>query len=161
MWCALKCSPRMIAVTALVVAAGWHAAGVRAADPKPIEPVTKVGEYKFHDGHLTVAVSEDKAAGGLQLRVTRTNTPKPGESYRDELQLPKWLQKGQPWLIYPESADRVWLFNGKDDLLLHEMTDTTSKTSSSGADPSIVKAAPEAVRSRLPKGFLEGLERKR
>jgi hypothetical protein len=76
------------------------------------------------------------------------------------LLLPKWLHKGQPWLIYPESADRVWLFNGKDELLLHEATDTKSKTSSAAADPSIVKTAPEAVRSRLPKAFLEGLERR-
>jgi hypothetical protein len=149
----------MVAAAVLVVAAGWHATCLGAAEPKPIEPVTSVGEYKFYEGHLTVAVSEDKA-GVLQLCVTRTSTRpgKPAESYRSEVQMPKWLQKREPWFIYPESADRVWLFNGKDDLLLHETTDTTSKTIEAG--PSIVKTAPQTVRSRLPKGFVEGLERK-
>src|SRR5687767_11697180 len=77
-----------------------------ADDKKPAEFITKAGKYKLFDGKLEVAVTE--RAAGTQYMFTRP--VKDGSvghgSDKDA------IKKGASWFIYPESANKVWVYTG-------------------------------------------------
>src|SRR5262245_24686669 len=118
--------------------------------------ITAVGEKKLFDGKLNVAVTESD--GKLDFRITRNL--KQGNT---TLSPPHLLKKeGGIWVIFPESADRIWFF--WDSTLFRwdlELTDQEAKTTSKSFNgKKAVENAPKAVLERLQKDLVEKLKGK-
>jgi len=61
------------------------------------------------------------------------------------------LRERDPWVIFPEAADRVWIFDGAKDVTLIEIsTEGASKFTSSQVVPDILIRAPAEFRRLLP-----------
>ena len=94
--------------------------------------------------------------------------PKSGDKYPlASYQPANGVRDGTSWFVYPESAERVWVFDGRDKLILcvHQFKVQPASIESSGniSDANkleVVKSAPAAVRDRLPKAFMDSLKRK-
>lgn len=121
--------------------------GATADDKKPAEFITKAGTYKLFDGKLEVAVTAGAAGTSYSFTI-----PLGGGKSIKHASAKDEIKKGAEWFIYPESADRVWVFNGAD-LLRMEFMEGNAVVKGSSAVPGLVKAAPEAVRKRLPDEF--------
>jgi len=128
-------------------APGSRGRGATADDKKPAEFITKAGTDKLYDGKLAVTVT----AGATGTAYTFTQPPRDGKSV-DHRSGKDAIKKGAAWFIYPESADKVWVYT-ETDLAQWEITDEKSTVKEASAAPEIVKATPEAVRKRLPDEF--------
>lgn len=138
------------------------------ADNKAPELIVTAGKCVAHGGRVTVEIAPAKD-GRLAVEIGFKLVAGPaqqGATFRPV----KGLWEGEKWFVYPEAADRVWVFNGKDELLLYEYRFTQDqpnsirgegKAVSSDALPAVVKDAPKAVQDRLPPAFLNGLPRKK
>jgi hypothetical protein len=121
-----------------------------ASDPKKDEIITKFGEYKPFDGKLSLTVSEKD--GKLSLAATHSSKPKNTVTTF----LPS--KEGAFWLVYPETATKIWFFREPDAVSL-EFTEQGSNTSTyTGA--SVLKEVPRAVIDALPKEVRERLKGK-
>jgi hypothetical protein len=61
------------------------------------------------------------------------------------------LQKGTPWIIYPESVDSIWVYDGTKDVTLIEFgTNGAAKFTSNQVISDLLKRAPRAFLERLP-----------
>jgi hypothetical protein len=137
-------------VVALLIAASGFAGANQADDVKAGGVITKLGEYKAFDGKLTLKVAE--ADGKLTLNITPSSRPKSNFA----LSLPS--KKDAFWLVYPETANKVWFFR-TSDLVEWELTDQgTNTTTSTGQG--VLKAAPSALLDALPKEVLDKLKSK-
>jgi hypothetical protein len=119
-----------------------------AADEKKSAPITKFGEYSLFDGKLGLKVSEND--GKLTLALKPTSKPK--EEYSASLN----REKGTFWLVYPESAKKVWLFQNTT-LVEYELTENGSNLVVT-AGPDALKKAPKVLLDALPKEVREGLK---
>lgn len=154
-------------IALLSVAVGF--VSVAAADEKaqPVEPITTKGDHTAHGGRVFVYVRS--AEGGIH-RVSVGFASVSGKKYPDFCtEICPAVREGTPWFVYPESAERVWVFNGADELRLHEgrFSDdgksfrSEGKTTSAKDDPSVIKLAPKGMTDRLPKSYLDSFKEKR
>jgi len=61
------------------------------------------------------------------------------------------LRKSAPWIILPESPNRVWIFDGAQDVTLVELyTNGGVKFTSNQVVPELLKQAPPALLEKLP-----------
>jgi hypothetical protein len=114
--------------------------------------ITTVGSHRLYRGNLTLDIFEQ--TGGLNYRVTRVKQKGPVTAEGVSPKEP-FIQSGADWFAFPESADVVWIFNGRDVLDCVEFKEGSFGTTSSVMKPEIVAKAPNAVRDRLPKSLLE------
>jgi hypothetical protein len=142
-------SMRFVVVTILLAACGLATAR-QVDDVKTGGVITKLGEYKALDGKLSLKASEGD--GKLTLNITPSSKPKSNFA----VSLPS--KKDAFWLVYPETANKVWFFRAPD-LVEWELTEQgTNTTTSTG--PGVLKAAPRALLDALPKEVLEKLKSK-
>ena len=67
------------------------------------------------------------------------------------------LQKSAPWVIYPESIEKVWIFDGVKDVTLIELYgDGGSKFTSNQVVPELLKQAPPEFLRTLPADVAQG-----
>jgi hypothetical protein len=119
--------------------------------------ITTVGTHRLYAGKLTLDVFEEKE--GLNYRVTRILEK---GSVKNQSASPRepFIQYGADWFAFAESADVVWIFNGRDVLNCVELGEGVWRTTDSVVVPDIVNRAPQAVRNRLPNSFLDTSEEK-
>ena len=136
---------KLLAVVILVALSMFGSGLVSGRDQEKSNVITKFGEYELFNGKLSVKVSE--ADENLSVRMTPSSLPKRTFT----LNLPS--KKGAFWLVYPESANRIWFFRDPD-LLEGELTDENTSTvrghaSLKKAPKALLDALPEDVRQRL------------
>ena len=119
-----------------------------ADDPEAANVLNKVGERRYYHGVLVLKVYEDR--GKLTYRVTRVHGSGAGSAGPSVAA----IEPDSGWFLFPESANKVWIFDGDDALMLDEF-DGLGKTtySCSKGNPGLVNKAPNVVRERLPKSF--------
>jgi hypothetical protein len=136
-----------------LIAQGGAAAWAEA--PKPARAITRPGEYKLFDGKLAVKVTEAK--GKLTYRITRVQ-----KGGAVTLSPPKDLPaKGAVWVIFPASADDVWIFWGSflgrcEHSVTREGGNNFKSTVITGS--AILKRAPKAVLEKLPREVVAKLK---
>jgi hypothetical protein len=65
------------------------------------------------------------------------------------------LLKSAPWIIFPESIDKVWIFDGGNDVMLIELSsDGGAKFTSNQVVPGLLKRAPAELLRKLPAGIV-------
>jgi hypothetical protein len=105
-------------------------------------PIDAPGTFNCFQSKLTVKVVH---AAGDRLNYTVGNNRAvagPSKAAIDE---------SAPWVIFPEAADKVWVFDGAKDVTLIEIYDDGgSKFTSSQVVPEILQRAPEKFVQRLP-----------
>jgi hypothetical protein len=126
-----------------------------ADEPKPPAAIITTGERSLFDGQVVVKVTESD--GKLNYSITRHL--KGGASITTSP--PKPLKKeGASWVIFPETAGRIWIF--WDSALVRwdlEVAPTGTTTNSKAyTGPAVLKNAPKAVLERLPKEVVEKLK---
>jgi hypothetical protein len=135
-----------VAILSLCVLA-WDGA---AADEKMSDPITKFGEYTVLDGNLILKVSEGDGKLTLSLKLKS----KPNEEFSTSLT----REKGTFWLVYPETANKVWLFQNTT-LWVKEVTQNGSKLEAiSGSE--VLKKAPKKLLDAIPKEVRDRLKGK-
>ena len=129
-----------------------------AAEPAT-EPITKPGEATMFDGKLKVQVKDDGTTTQFDVVYTGTDGGSHGIGKKGE------SAKAAGWFIFPESATRVWLYQGGDLLTLIEFADIPragakgTRASTASLEPNqegttaALKNAPKAVLDRLPATF--------
>jgi hypothetical protein len=141
---------------------------VKGADEKTPEMFVTAGKYTSHGGRVIVEISPAKE-GRLVFEVGFKFVLGLNET-SNVTRLDTGLWEGEKWFMYPETGSRVWVFNGKDELLLFECKHTVDEMNSisgvarnvsSNSNPAIVKEAPKVVQDRLPQAFLNSLQRKK
>jgi hypothetical protein len=101
------------------------------------------GTFHCFDRQMVVTVWE-ASTNSLNYTVSRKQS-KVGPS------LPP-LRKGSQWVIYPETPDSIWIYDGTKDVTHVEFgANGGTKFTSSQVVPSILKAAPPVFLQRLPK----------
>lgn len=110
-------------------------------DGAPPPPITSAGTHECFNGRVVVTVTE-ATNGAVNFRI------KAGESTIGPSR--STIRKGQPWFIYVSSSTNAWVFDGRKELSLYELRPTGSRMTSSQRVPDLIRAAPEAVRERLP-----------
>jgi hypothetical protein len=141
---------KQIVILASLIGACSLAVAQQADVVKPGGVITKFGEYKASDGKLNLKVSE--ADGKLTVNIIPSSKPKSNFA----VSLPS--KKDAFWLVYPETANKVWFFRAPD-LIEWELTDQGTNTSTS-TGPGVIKAAPKALVDALPKEAVEKLKSK-
>jgi len=69
------------------------------------------------------------------------------------------LQKSAPWVIFPESLDKVWVFDGVKDVTLIELySDGGAKFTSNQIVPELLKRAPTELVRKLPADIAQGAQ---
>ena len=69
------------------------------------------------------------------------------------------LQKSASWFIFPQSIDRVWIFDGVKDVTLIEFYgEGGTKFTSSQIVPELLNQAPPEFLRELPAGFAQGAQ---
>jgi len=69
------------------------------------------------------------------------------------------LQKSAPWVIFPESLDKVWVFDGVKDVTLIELySDGGAKFTSNQIVPELLKRAPTELVPKLPADIAQGAQ---
>ncbi len=123
------------------------------------EPITKPGDATLFDGKLKVQVKDDGKTTWFNAAYTGSDGGPHGVSKKAE------SAKAASWFIFPESANRVWLYQGGDLLTLIEFTDnpvvgvpgtkasTTSLAPGQDKTTAALTNAPKAVLERLPPSF--------
>jgi hypothetical protein len=100
------------------------------------------GTFDCFDRHLIVKVEHARAH---RLNCTVGNNKAsigPSEAPFDE---------SAPWIIFPETPGKVWVYDGAKDITLVEVFDDGgSKFTSSQIVPGVLKSAPAQFISRLP-----------
>lgn len=143
--------------------------GAVGGEPGSPEVVTKVGAYDdLYTGRLAVTVHPAKA-GRHAVAITFRFSGRGGETLvTDTFEPSDGVRQGAQWFVYPETEERVWLFDGQGELLLAQCTfavtrkrkrgetiRATSDVRTSDTDAGLVGKAPKAVRDRLPQAFLD------
>jgi predicted methyltransferase len=129
---------------------------VYAAEPDKKEVITSVGKQSVSNGKLMISVAEEK--GDLVFQLVRAVSG--GKA--TEILNPKLKAKGAVWAVYPENADRVWVFYA-DSLYRWEFEENPTGHRSSGkvfTGDEAIKNAPEKLLKALPGEHVQKLKGK-
>jgi hypothetical protein len=110
-------------------------------------PITGVSTNSFFGGELTVRVfATNKDV--FRYEVVRTTAGPIGESFP----VAAHLMANAGWMIYPITPDTVWVFVGKEPLLLFHFNATTKQwdVERSDEDPDLPSRAPNEFKLRFP-----------
>lgn len=134
------------AVAVLAVASAWADGGDDG------DFMSTVGTRSRHEGKLTLKVYEQ--AGKLNYRVCRDGIGGGAEQGPSKAS----IEKGSPWFIFSESADEVWIFDGRESLILRPFHDRRPGYSNGGfyevpKERSTLDTMPKALRDHLPETF--------
>jgi hypothetical protein len=123
-----------------------------------VQPITEHGEHTVFDGKLRVRVAAEDAVTKFEITFVR---PFGTVAHQSETQ--SAVAKG--WFVIAESAGRVWLYRGGDDLYLLEYVDNPPGGPAGGSTSTVGLAAgekkttellanaPSSVVQRLPPSF--------
>jgi len=116
---------------------------------KPVDyartPIRSAGVYRCFGGDLSVTISQAEP-GRLNYQVSRKEVSA-GPSQ------PGLLQQS-PWIIYAETADRVWVYDGgKDVTRIDFQPNRATKFTSNQVVPEMMKEAPAEFRKELPEAI--------
>jgi hypothetical protein len=120
-----------------------------AADLEPRDILTKPGTYHFFDRRMSIVLAE--TAGKIHCRIKHGH-----QGFVEAGPIRPLFDKDARWLVYPQSANEVWTFDGRDHLILivfdkdHPSIVSFYQAGRVGTDG---RRLPEKVRSRLPEGF--------
>jgi len=100
------------------------------------------GTFHCFEGRLVVNVAH---AAGSRLNYTVGNTKASAGPAKPT------IEESAPWVIFPQAANKVWVYDGAKDVTLIELYgDGGTKFTSSQVVPAIVHEAPEEFVRHLP-----------
>lgn len=122
--------------------------------------ITGTGEYTLFENALTVRVWEQDGKIGWSMRRTQSGED-PGTFGTPSMSR---VRKDSPWFVFPESANRIWLFDGVGTIVLWRET-VNEPPKPRGRTSEVIHVdlptwsekeygmVPEAVLKRLPAGL--------
>lgn len=106
--------------------------------------VSEPGRHVFFDGKVVVEVESRNEF----IHYMISNERKAGAGCKEDRVL-----SSSHWFIYPESASKIWIYEGGGNLKLMEFRDASIKVSDTRAVPALMDSAPKSVREK----HLEGM----
>ncbi len=107
-----------------------------------VQPITEDGEHTLFDGKLSLRVAAKDAITRFEITFVR---PFGTVAHKSETQ--SAVAKG--WFVVAESAGRVWLYRGGDDLYLLEYVDNPPGGPAGGSSSTVGLAAGEKTTTEL------------
>lgn len=124
----------------------------------PLNPgtfITSPGIWQHRVGVSNRELEVTRSGNDVEWHYTITqNAPaKPGTSRTEDASTLHLPSAGSPWFIYVETAGCLWFFDGKDQLVRRQESDTSAEAkeiiSSGQIEPDAGEIPPEVI-SRLP-----------
>jgi hypothetical protein len=110
-------------------------------------PLTAPGAFRCFNNQLLVTV-HNAADGKLSYSVENARVGVGSAT--------PTLKAGAPWMIFPDAIDKVWIFDGKDDVTLVEIyPNDGTKFTSSQVVPELMSRAPTDFVDLLPASFTQ------
>ena len=121
--------------------------------PEPDDFITTLGIHERFGGKFKIDIFEEK--GEINYRVSFKKPRAEGRPSQPASLVSRTSGRRRIGLVFVESDERLWIFDGTDSLVLEEYLEMSIITTGLKYRPSIASRIPAAVKKRLPKWFKE------